>query len=59
MRVNDNPPISSRFLILRMAGQIKALDDKMQEMYDKLASNLSEATVHPETFDKILGFLLY
>lgn len=39
-----------------MATQIKSFDDKMQVLYDKLASNLSEATVNPEAVDKKLGY---
>ena len=39
-----------------MALQIKSFDENMQVLYDKLANNLSEATVNPESLDKKLGY---
>ena len=41
-------------LAFRLAGQIEQLVTKMQGVYDNLATYLSEATVSPETFGKIL-----
>lgn len=38
-----------------MIAQLKRLDTTLQAKYDTLATFLSEATVHPETIDKILG----
>ena len=40
---------------LRLSGQVQALLESMQKVYDQLAADLSEATVGPETIDVNLG----
>ncbi len=48
---------NKKMISLRLSEQISELYNKMQDYYNDLATQLSEATVHPETFDKSLGHL--